>query len=67
MAGIMALPLAPLTIAAGPELYSLGLLYPEAVIAGAGLTRGFFMTPSPADEWVTAGFFFKQAYRYYGN
>ena len=49
MAGIMALPLAPLTIAAGPELYSLPFLYPGAAIAGANFLQSWNpgVTPPP--------------------
>ena len=52
LAIIAALPLAPLTIAAGPELYSLTLLYPEAVLIGAGFAEG--ITPPLSGVSVNA-------------
>jgi hypothetical protein len=58
MAGIMALPLAPLTIAAGPALYSLALLYPEAAISGTSFLQSFNpgVTPAPFNgQWGLRG------------
>jgi hypothetical protein len=42
-------------------------MYPELTIAGAGLTRGAFMTPTPVDWWVFGGFLGKQTYQYCNN
>jgi len=52
MAGIMALPLVPLTVAALPEVYAGVLLYPETVFIGAGFAEG--ITPPLSGVSVNA-------------
>jgi hypothetical protein len=39
-----------------PEAEGATIHSPEVAIAGAGSTRGLFITPAPADIWVGIGF-----------